>query len=59
MLIECPNCGSTAQVKQSFESVNIKNNKYYREYKCGCGCHFSEYSEIKILKKPIDKLHEV
>ena len=52
--IKCPNCGSTAQVKLTWEErFGEKDTKYTKEFKCGCGCTFEaiyKLSELKILK---------
>lgn len=38
--MKCPNCGSTAQVKNIF--LNTKDEvKKTNKYICGCGCVFS------------------
>lgn len=41
-LIQCPNCGSTAQTRQVGETVHSDKGGYYFEetYTCGCGCNF-------------------
>lgn len=43
-MIQCPNCGSTAQVKEC-SSVDIYNDKHIKviHYRCGCGHSFFEY----------------
>lgn len=41
---KCPNCGSTAQVRewdtQYHEAGSTKEIVVVRRYKCGCGCCF-------------------
>lgn len=40
-MIKCPKCGSTAQVKVVWgDPIEEKSTYLYKEYKCGCGCHF-------------------
>ncbi|MBR2506886.1 MAG: hypothetical protein IKB70_08345 [Bacilli bacterium] len=41
-MIECPNCGSTAQVRLEHHETYIwqKEIAVYLEYKCGCGQRF-------------------
>ena len=42
-MIECPNCGSTAQprlIDVTFEGDETWA-QCYRTYKCGCGCEFT------------------
>lgn len=53
-MIQCPNCGSTAQVKAVGavwgEAIAI------RKFSCGCGCEFLRYYNLrKDLCKVITK----
>lgn len=50
MPIKCPNCGSTAQVKETFSNYSTSLNAQCNSYKCGCGCLFSkrEYPDGRI-----------
>jgi hypothetical protein len=36
--MNCPNCGSSAQVRSRWESGN--GTRLNAEYICGCGCHW-------------------
>ena len=39
-MIKCPNCGSTAQVR---ELGSCDSNKVFTEkFECGCGCRFNK-----------------
>ena len=40
-MIKCPNCGSTAQVKETFSNYSTNIKAQCNSYKCGCGCLFS------------------
>lgn len=55
-MIRCPYCGSTAQVKLTWEEPFAeKDTEHIREFECGCGCVFEAtytVSNIKILNKP-------
>jgi hypothetical protein len=49
----CPVCGSTAQVRLVWQDKDLLTHYHYKEFKCGCGCHFMvtyELVEVKILK---------
>ena len=39
-MVKCPNCGSTAQVRETFSNFSTSLNAMCRAYKCGCGCLF-------------------
>lgn len=41
-MIKCPNCGSTAQVRERSVVDIYNNNEHVKEghYDCGCGHHF-------------------
>ena len=39
-MVKCPNCGSTAQVKETFSNYSTSLNAQCNSYKCGCGCFF-------------------
>lgn len=49
----CPNCGSSAQVRIVWRDDDEYTNTLYREYECGCGCHFTAVYECtgKIIEK--------
>ena len=41
-MIKCPNCGSSAQVKQVWSNnYNEYTRNLVNEYTCGCGCQFT------------------
>ena len=44
-MIKCPNCGSTAQVRETFSNWSTILNASCKAYECGCGClfHTREY----------------
>ena len=47
--MKCPNCGSTAQVRLVWEDESKTTQRCYKEYKCGCGCHFrATYGLVKV-----------
>lgn len=50
-MIKCPNCGSTAQVKE-LESKWVSGMYWYgNKYKCQCGCgHQFVYIKEYIMK---------
>lgn len=53
-MIKCPNCGSTAQIKNVWMDGEIPTEDKYAEYKCGCGCRFIityTVSDIKVVKE--------
>jgi hypothetical protein len=39
-MIKCPNCGSTAQVRETFSNYSTSLNAQCNSYQCGCGCLF-------------------
>lgn len=49
-MVICPNCGSTAQVKEVFSNYSTSLKTQCNSYKCGCGCFFStrKYSDGRI-----------
>ena len=55
MVVRCPNCGSTAQVRLARIMRSGKHNERIEEYNCGCGCHFKAtytLARIEITKNP-------
>ena len=40
-MTRCPNCGSTAQVKEVFSNYSTALRAQCNSYKYGCGCTFS------------------
>ena len=58
-MIKCPNCGSTAQVKQTLTASDFGaggQSFYFYKYKCGCGARFkgshycSDVDESEIIE---------
>lgn len=50
-MIKCPNCGSTAQVKQVGKIEVSDNGLYFVEtYECGCSTRFQNLYERKIAE---------
>jgi hypothetical protein len=45
-MIKCPNCGSTAQVKQTYYEYDDADGSDYHFYKCGCGTEFRIDSDL-------------
>ena len=45
-MIKCPNCGSTAQVKENTPFVSKDGEYINAKYKCGCGCYFDIESDF-------------
>lgn len=39
-MIKCPNCGSTAQVRETFSNYSTSIKAQCNSYQCGCGCLF-------------------
>lgn len=64
-MIKCPKCGSTAQVKVVWgDCVEDLSTYLYKEYKCGCGCHFRltfAPKDLEIIEeKPAsNKIHQI
>jgi hypothetical protein len=51
--MKCPNGGSTAQVRLTWQDEDLLTHYHYKEFKCGCGCRFMatyELVEVKIVK---------
>lgn len=46
MIIACPNCGSTAQVRIVWQLNCFNGDETQIEYRCGCGCHFVGYFKL-------------
>lgn len=40
-MMQCPNCGSTAQVEEISSNYSTILKTQSNSYKCGCGCLFS------------------
>ena len=51
--MRCPKCGSSAQVRIVWRDDEEYSNILYRDYECGCGCHFTAVYECtgKIIEK--------
>ena len=39
-MVRCPNCGSTAQVRENTPFTTPDGEYITAEYVCGCGCYF-------------------
>ena len=39
-MIKCPNCGSTAQVRENVPFTTPDGEYINADYVCGCGCYF-------------------
>lgn len=51
-MIKCPNCGSGAQIELVWNDSDKYTGSHYKEYICGCGCHFVvtfEATKIQII----------
>lgn len=60
MIIKCPNCGSSAQVRKNEPFVDGEGNFIYSDYVCGCGCYFDptveeEYYLLREKKEEADR----
>lgn len=44
-MTKCPNCGSTAQVRENIPFTTPDGEYINADYVCGCGCYFNEESE--------------
>lgn len=49
MLIKCPNCGSTAQVKILKEYWSTIAQSTCKHYICGCGCTFQTEKQNNVI----------
>ena len=61
MVVKCPNCGSTAQVKRELvvPSESANNEIVSIHYTCGCGCHFAEqYRHSATILKYIENMRK-
>ena len=54
MRLKCPNCGSTSQIVLEWQDRESYSDRHYKEYSCGCGCHF----EVVFVIKEINILEE-
>lgn len=45
-MIKCPNCGSTAQVKENIPHTDKCGNYIYSKYVCGCGMYFDTEHDL-------------
>ena len=52
-MIKCPNCGSTAQLKETFSNFSSCLNALCKSYRCGCGCYIQTqtYPDGKTIGK--------
>ena len=51
-MIKCPNCGSSAQVKQVWTNYyNEYTQNLVNEYTCGCGCQFTMVFKLIMVNK--------
>ena len=52
-MIKCPNCGSTAQVRETFSNYSTSLEAQCNSYQCGCGClfHTRTYQDGKMYGK--------
>ena len=59
MLVKCPYCGSTAQVKRELAVPSESRNGEIISihYKCGCGCHFSK--EFQFVETVIEYVEDL
>ena len=51
MNLKCPKCGSTAQIELVWVDRESYSNRHYKEYECGCGCHFEAVFELKEINQ--------
>lgn len=61
MVVKCPNCGSTAQVKRELvvPSESADNEIVSIHYACGCGCHFAEqYRHSATILKYVENMRK-
>lgn len=52
-MIKCPNCGSSAQVKETFSNFSSILQATCKSYRCGCGCYIQTqtYHDGKTIGK--------
>ena len=61
MIVRCPYCGSTAQVKRELvvPSESADNEIVSIHYTCGCGCHFAEqYRHSATILKYVENMRK-
>ena len=50
-MIKCPNCGSSAQVRENTPFVDCQGNYVDAKYVCGCGVYFDTENDLENLLK--------
>ena len=56
-MVRCPNCGSTAQVKENTPFVSREGYYIDAKYKCGCGLYFDTENDLEnLMEKNADVL---
>jgi C4-type Zn-finger protein len=48
-MVRCPNCGSTAQVRENIPFVDYQGNYVDAKYVCGCGVYFDTENDLENL----------
>ena len=48
-MVKCPNCGSTAQVKENIPHPDKWGNYVDAKYVCGCGLYFDTENDLENL----------
>ena len=51
MKLKCPKCGSTAQIELVWADRESYSTRHYKEYECGCGCHFEAVFVLKEINE--------
>ena len=54
MNLKCPKCGLATQIELVWADRESYSTRHYKEYVCGCGCHF----EAVFVLKEINELEE-
>lgn len=48
-MVRCPNCGSTAQVRELTPFIDYQGHYVDAKYVCGCGVYFNTENDLENL----------
>lgn len=48
-MVRCPNCGSTAQVRELTPFIDYQGHYVDAKYVCGCGVYFDTENDLENL----------
>lgn len=57
-MVRCPNCGSTAQVRELAPFIDYQGNYVDAKYVCGCGVYFDAVDTEDDLEVNVDALKD-